>query len=63
MVEKLAFNSLATALMDIPAVSMPIAGSLTFNICGLVLCDETAHFRVSFYCPQHKVHLSNNYAV
>jgi hypothetical protein len=22
-----------------------------------VLCDKTAHFRVSFYCPQHKVHL------
>ena len=28
MVEKLTFNSLATALVDIPAVSMPIAGSL-----------------------------------
>ena len=23
----------------------------------LVLCDKTAHFRVAFYCPQHKVHL------
>ena len=49
---------LATVLVDIPAVSMPIARSLkTSDICGIVLCDKTAHFRVVFYCPQHKVHL------
>ncbi len=44
MVEKWTFNSRATALVDIPAVSMPIARSLkTCNICGIVLCDKTAH--------------------
>ncbi len=47
MVEKLTFNSRATALVDIPAVSMPTARSLkTCDICGIVLCDKTAHFRV-----------------
>jgi hypothetical protein len=35
MVEKLTFNSLATALVDITAVSMPIALSLK-NICVLL---------------------------
>ncbi len=64
MVEKLTFNSWATALVDIPAVSMPIARSLkTCDICGIVLCDKTAHFRVAFYCGQPKVHLCNNHAV
>ncbi len=64
MVEKWTFNSRATALVDIPAVSMPIARSLkTCNICGIVLCDKTAHFRVSFYCGQPKAHLCNNHAV
>ncbi len=64
MVEKLTFNSRATALVDIPAVSMPIARSLkTCDICGIVLCDKTAHFRVSFYCGQPKAHLCNNHAV
>ena len=52
MVEKITFNFLATALVDIPVVSMPIAHSLkTSDICGIVLCDKTAHFRVAFYCP------------
>ena len=37
------------------AVSMPIA--------SIVLCDTTAHFKVDFYCPQHKVHLCNYNAV
>ena len=46
-------NSLATALVNIPAVSMAIA--------SLVLCDKTAHFRVAFDCLQHKVHLSNEF--
>ena len=53
---KLTFNSLATALVDIPAVSMPIARSLeTLDICSIVLCDKIAHFKLAFYCPQHKV--------
>ncbi len=57
-------NSRATALVDISAVSMPIARSLkTCDICGIVLCDKTAHFRVAFYCGQHKAHLCNNHAV
>ncbi len=62
MVEKWTFNSRATALVDIPAVSMPIARSLkTFDICGIVLCDKTAHFKVAFYCGQ--AHLCNNRGV
>ncbi len=49
MVEKWTFNSQATALVDIPAVSMPIAHSLkTCNICGIVLCDKTAHLEWPF---------------
>ena len=64
MVETLTLNYLATALVDIPAVSMTIARSLkTWDICGIVLCDKTAHFRVAFYCPQHKVYLCNDHAV
>ncbi len=56
--------SQATALVDIPAVSMPIARSLkTCDICGIVLCDKTAHFRVAFFCVQPKAHLCNNHAV
>ena len=63
MVEKLTLNYLVTAVVDIPAVSMPIARSLkTWDICGIVLCNKTAHFRVAFYCPQHKVHLCNDHA-
>ena len=54
MVEKLTFSFLATALVDIPAVSMLIARSL---VCGIVLCDK------NFYCPQHKVHLCNDHTV
>ncbi len=42
----------------------PIAHSLkTCDICGIVLCDKTAHFRVVFYCGQPKTHLYNNHAV
>jgi hypothetical protein len=64
MVEKLTFSSRGTALEDVPAVRMPIAHSLnTLDICGIVLCDTTAHFRVAFDCPQHKVHLCNDHAV
>ncbi len=35
----------------------------TCDICGIVLCDKTAHFRVVFYCGQPKAHLCNNHAV
>ena len=56
MVEKLTVISLATALVDIPAVSNPIAHSLK-------PCDKIAHYRVAFYCPQRKVHRANDYAV
>ncbi len=64
MVEKWTLNSRATALVDIPVVSMPITRSLkTCNICGIVLCDKTAHFRVAFYCGQPKIHVCNNHAV
>ena len=45
MVEKLTLNYRSTALVDIPAVSMPIARSLkTWDICGIMLYDKTAHF-------------------
>ncbi len=57
MVEKLTFNSRETALVDIPAVSRTPC-----DICGIVLCDKTAHFRVVFYCGQPKAHLCNNHA-
>ncbi len=64
MVEKWRFNSRTTVLVDIPAVSMPIAHSLkTCDISGIVLCDKIAHFRVAFYCGQSKAHLCNNHAV
>ncbi len=64
MVENRKFNSRSKALLDIPAVNMPIACSLKIcNICGIVLCDKTAHFRVAFYCGQPKAHLCNNHAV
>jgi hypothetical protein len=64
MVGKWTLNSLATALVDIPAVSMPVARSFkTWDVCGIVLCDKTAHFRGAFYCPQHKVDLYKDYIV
>ncbi len=64
MVDKLTFNSRATALVDNPAVSMPIVCSLkTCDICGIVLCDKTVLFRVAFYCGQLKAQLCNNRAV
>ncbi len=57
-------NSRATALVDIPAVSMPFARSLKLKtcICSIVLCDIT-HYIVAFYCGQLKAHLCNNHAV
>ena len=38
MVEKITFNSLTTAMFDIPAVSMPIANSLKTSV---ALCCVT----------------------
>ncbi len=32
----------------------------TCDICGIELCDKTAHFTVAFYCGQPKAHLCNN---
>jgi hypothetical protein len=53
-----------TVLVDIPAVYMATARSLkTGDICGIALCDKTAHFRMPFYCPQLKVHLYNDHIV
>ena len=44
-------------LVEIPAVSMPIARWLkTWDVCGLV-------FIVAFHWPQHKVHLCDDHAV
>jgi hypothetical protein len=44
-VEKIMFNSLTPALVDMLAVSTSIAWSLkTCDICGIVLCDKSAHF-------------------
>ncbi len=37
--------------------------TLPQNICGIVLCDKTAHFREVFCCGQPKAHLYNNHAV
>ncbi len=34
-----------------------------YEICAIVLCDKTAHFRLAFYCGQSKTHLCNNHAV
>jgi hypothetical protein len=59
MVEKLQLNNLATALVDIPAATIPIVHSL---ICGIVLFDKTA-LGVASYCPEHKVYLYKEHAV
>ena len=64
MVKKLTLTSLVMALVNISAVSMPIARSLkTSDICGIVLCDKTAHFKVASSFPQYKMHLCNDHAV
>ena len=41
MVEKLTIHSLATALVDIPVVSMPITHSLKKKMTSVVLCCVT----------------------
>ena len=45
-------NILATALVDIPAVSMPIPRSLkTWDICAIVLCDKNVSFSGLLFIP------------
>lgn len=64
MGEERTFNSCAAALVDTPAVSMPIVHSLqTCDICVIVLRDHTAHYRVAFCCDHPKVHLCSDDAV
>ncbi len=61
---KIDIKFMAKALVDIPADSKPIACFLkTCDICGIALCNKTAHFRVAFYCGLLKAHLCNNHSV
>jgi hypothetical protein len=62
MVEKLAFNSLVTALVDIPAVSMPTAhfpSKLEISV-ALSYVTKSHILEWPFIVPQHKVHLCND---
>jgi hypothetical protein len=62
MLEKLTLHFMTTVLVDMPAVTMPIARSLNFT--HLWHCVVTKlHILVAFHCPQHKVHLCNDHAV
>jgi hypothetical protein len=62
MVEKFILNYLATALEDIPPVSMPIAHAL--NTFVILFCVKKMHIlEWPFIVPQHKVHLCNDHAV
>ena len=63
MVEKLTFNSLATALVDIPSVSMPITRSLNLRSVALCCVEKLHILKWQFIVPQHKVHLCNGHAV
>ena len=58
MVEKLKFNSLATALVDIPSQHDPSKLETFVVLC----CMTKLHILVAFYCPQHKVHLCDDHA-
>lgn len=50
--------------MEDPAVSTQVAHSLKPQvICGIVLCDKTAHFSMAFYCGQSETHLCNDHVV
>ena len=60
MVEKLTLNSLTKALVDIPAVSMPIARSLKIETSVALYCVTKLHI---LEWPQHKVYLCNDHAV
>lgn len=57
-VVKWTFSYQAAAMVDIPAVSMPTARSL--KTCDIVLCVQTAHFRLAFYCDHPNTHLCSN---
>ncbi len=35
----------------------------TCDMCGIVLGNKTAHFRVAFYCDQPKAHLCTNHTI
>ena len=50
MVEKLTVNSL-TALVDIPAVNMPIACCLKLKTSVALCCDITTHLEWLFIVP------------
>jgi hypothetical protein len=42
---------------------LAIARSLKIlDICGIVLCDKTPHFRMAFYCSEHKMHMCTDHA-
>jgi hypothetical protein len=59
MVEKWTLNSLATALVDIPTVSMVTAHSLKTSV---ALCCDKLHILKWPLLSQHKVHLCNDQA-
>ncbi len=63
MVEKLTFNSRATALVDILAVSMPIARSLKLATFVVLCCVIKLHILEWPFIVQPKAHLCNNHAV
>ena len=61
MVETRTLNYLATALVDIPAVSMPIARPLRKSVA--LCCVTKPHILLAFYCPQHNVHLCVSFLI
>ena len=62
MVEKLASLSL-TNLVDIPVdTACQLHAPSKFETSVALCCDTKLHIFVLF-CPQHKVHLCNDYAV
>ena len=62
MVEKLRFNSLVTAPVDIPACQLHTPSKLETFV-ALCCVTKLQIFRVAFYCPQHKVDLCDDHAV
>jgi hypothetical protein len=70
MVEKLTFNSLATALMSRSAVKL-VNYKLAENLTSVALCCitklhilECSILSIFFInCPQHKAHLCNDHSV
>ena len=61
MLEKYILNYLAIAGGH--SCSQHANCTLPQNICGILLWDKTTHFRLDFYCTQHKVHLFHDHAV